>query len=134
MPVKYNFNTTTWTIDIVCSGELTIDEILQYFSDIYADDSIQQGAVEMVDLSCVTYFNVNYKEAPQMPATYIPAHERKKIKATFLFGQSDTNLGIAELIRAHFNKTMPEHDFRVFPEKSAALEEAKKIIDKKIAL
>ncbi|MDQ8204895.1 hypothetical protein [Pelagicoccus sp. SDUM812003] len=113
MPVEYRYNSNLRTIDISCIGELVIDEIMTYFDDLKADAAVPCEAVELVDISRVSHFNVDFLEAASMPSGYVGAYEAKAIRATILFGANPLNQGLAELIRAHFLNNLPEHTFHV---------------------
>lgn len=111
MPIDYAYRPTENYIYIDCFGELTIHEIFEYFSALKTDASIPNGAAELVDLSKITYFNVDHKEVAQMPESYLPAHAEKEITATILFGSTRINMGLTLLIEAYFRKNMPQHYF-----------------------
>ncbi|MDQ8198883.1 hypothetical protein QEH56_12020 [Pelagicoccus enzymogenes] len=113
MPVKYRYNPKARILEVECSGVLVIDEIMRYFEDIRNDPSVAKEAIELVDLSRVRHFNVDFKDASSMPAGYVSAHVAKEIRATILFGANSLNEGLAELIKAHFLHSMPDHFFMV---------------------
>ncbi|MDQ8186783.1 hypothetical protein [Pelagicoccus sp. SDUM812002] len=113
MPVSYRYSSESRIVEITCSGELTIDEIMKYFSDLRDDTSIPPGAIELVDLSLIGHFNVDFQGASAMPSGYKSAQESKEIRATILFGMNRLNQGLASLIQAHFLHTLPHHPFHL---------------------
>ena len=116
-------------IHISCEGELTIHEIFQYFADVEKDGSINAGCVELVDLGPIRQCNIDSVDASVMPGQYQSARLAKKIKGTILFGSNEFNEGLAELIKAHFNKAMPEHFFITVSKREQALAAAAKILE-----
>jgi hypothetical protein len=112
MPVEYKYEPQDNTIRVHCSGELTIQEIGRYFLAIEQDDSISKGAVELVDLSKVNNFNLKHTDAATMPQSYSPAHAKREISGTIVFGANWINAGFAKLIEAYFKKFMPAHFFK----------------------
>lgn len=133
MPVEYRYNPNLRTIDVQCFGELVIEEIMRYFDGIRTDADIAQNAVELVDLSQLSHFNVDFKGAADMPGVYASAHEVKEIRATLLFGTNPLNKGLAELIKAHFHHTLLEHPFQVVGSKTEALSIAARIHEERDA-
>ena len=105
-----------------------IGEIQDYFSAISRDDSIGEGAVELVDLSRVRYFNVDFKDASAMPKNCEPVHATKGIRGTILNGSNSIYAGLAELIRFFFKSALPHHPFEVVGSESDARAEAKRIL------
>lgn len=122
MPVHYKYSPHEHHIYVECLGELTIEEITAYFDLLAQDDSIPKGTAELVDLSRITYFNINHRDAGSMPANYTEARFNKEICATIVFGYSPINKGLVRLIEAYFRKHMPEHVFRTVDSYHEALE------------
>lgn len=69
--------------------------------------------VELVDLSRIEFFNVDFRGASAMPSGYRSTHETKGLRATILFGMTPLNDGLASLVKAHFAQTLPLHIFRL---------------------
>ena len=111
MPIDYKYRSEENLIELRCYGELTIEEISNYFESVRFDGSIQSGSIEIVNLSEITYFNVDYSEVATMPSAYSPTHQEKHIKGTIQVGPTTINLGLAELIQAYFKQQMPSHPF-----------------------
>ena len=129
MPVKYTYQPNENTIEIECWGELNIQDIVQYFSKIEEDPSIGKNPIEIVDLSKVRFFNVAYFEASELPFDYETVHNKKQIMGTIFVGVSDFNSGLAELIKIHFRKFMPEHIFISVNSRNKACRDAQRIRD-----
>jgi hypothetical protein len=130
MPVEYRYNAQERIVEIRCFGTLVIHEIERYFADLAEDESVALGAVELVDLSDVALFDVDFNEAAAMPEEYALAWGRKRILGTLLFGTNDLNEGLAHLIKAHFNRTLPSHFFAVVASREAARDEARRLLEK----
>lgn len=128
MPVRYQFNPKSRTIDISCSGKLSIDEIMEYFDNMKKDPSVLKGAVELVDLSQVSYFAVDPEGALTMPNGFVPAQTSKSILATILFGMTPLNEGLAQLIKARFSQMLPGHPFVLAGNEGEARAAAAKIL------
>jgi hypothetical protein len=112
MPVEYKYHKEDNTIRIQCRDELTIAEIREYFQNIEKDETLPKGTVEIVDLTQMSFFDLNYTDAAKMPEAYMPANLKKEIVGTILFGASHSNLAFAQLIQAYFKKSMPNHFFK----------------------
>ena len=121
MPVKYTYRAADHTIYIECYGELTIQEISDYFKAIETDERIPKGSAELVDLRRITLFNVDHTEAASMPESYSPAHAKREIIATILFGANRINQSLASLIEAYFRRSMPAHLFALVENYQEAL-------------
>ena len=127
MPVNYSYIRENHTIDIYCSGCLTITEINQYFIDIDNDDGIPRETIEIVDLTGVNDFPVTSIEASAMPALYRKAHDGKAIQGTILIGAGEANYGMARMIQTYFNSIMPGHAFIVVRSREEAHVEIQRI-------
>lgn len=120
MPVIYSYRHEDHTLRVQCHGELTITEVMQYFQDIEHDDSIPKGTVELVNLSKVYNINFSYRDAAAMPNAYSPAHAKREIIGTIVFGATPVNMGFAQLIEAYFKRNMPDHFFRTVKTRTEA--------------
>lgn len=125
MPFSYYYDANLRTVRISTFGRLTIEEILNYFREVSEDESVPEGAVEIVDVSAVEHFDVDHKEVTTMPSEYESARAQKAFLATLIYGSNKVNSGLVQLIRYNFKKSMPEHDFRVV----ATEKEALKLLD-----
>lgn len=112
MPVAYRYQSDDHTIRVTCSEELNIQEVMQYFQDIENDDSLPTGTVELVDLTKVSNISFSHTDAASMPNAYSPAHLKRQIVGTIIFGASPINLGFSQLIEAYFKRSMPNHFFK----------------------
>jgi hypothetical protein len=122
VPVQYTYKPVENVISVECFGELTIDEITEYFSDLEDDVTIPTGAAELVDLTKITYFNIEHTDVFRLPASYSPAKVKKEISATLLFGYTRINMGLTRLIEAYFHKNMPDHFFVVVESQHEAMQ------------
>ena len=100
MPVRYTFEPTTRTVEITCSGVLTLGEIVAYFEALASDDAVGSGVVEIVDLTRVEDFAVSSSEAAEIPGSFGRVQAAKSIEATVLLGTSDANFGVARMVDA----------------------------------
>ncbi|MEQ9400209.1 MAG: hypothetical protein RJQ04_13690 [Longimicrobiales bacterium] len=113
MPARYTFDPVTRTVEITCSGILTLGEIVQYFEDLAADDAVTAGVIEVVDLTGVDDFAVSSSEASGIPGAFNQVQAEKSIEATFLLGSSDANFGVGRMIQSYFHSRLPDHPIEV---------------------
>ena len=109
MPIKYDYDSSTNTINAYPYAELTIADIKQYLNEIAHDDSITDWPICVVHFDKVDNFLFSTIEASNITAPVSNLREKLNIKATIFVGKSDLHYGIARMMQILHEINDPEY-------------------------
>ncbi len=109
MPIDYSYDSEAKILHALCTGELTFEQVGNYFTTIEKDESIGKDITELINFKAVTDFNVSSANISDLPKLYEYAKNKKQINKTILICEKDLHFGIARMIRAFFEIDLPDH-------------------------
>jgi hypothetical protein len=99
MPITYSFDQERRLIFTKVIGELTIALTEDYFERLQQDDDCPEDAIEIVDFSGVTDFELHYGEMSKITRRYQNTKSTRDIRATLFNCTSDLSYGIARMLQ-----------------------------------
>ena len=99
MPITYSFNQEQHLIFTKVTGLLNIALTEEYFARLQQDNDCPEEAIEIVDFSGVTDFELRYGEMSRVTQRYQSAKSTRHIRATVFNCTSDLSYGIARMLQ-----------------------------------
>ena len=99
MPITYSFDQERQLILTKVTGVLTIAQTEDYFERLQQDCDCPGQAIEIVDFSDVSDFEIHYNEMSEITRRYQGTKTTKSIRATIFNCPSDLSYGIARMLQ-----------------------------------
>ncbi len=100
MPITYTIDPERRLILTKVSGDLTRARSIEYFDRIQQDSDCPDEAIELVDFTEVTHFNLQYDDMLDITQRYQVAKATKQILATIFNCPSTLSYGIGRMLQA----------------------------------
>jgi hypothetical protein len=99
MPITYSFDKERGLVLTKVTGKLSIAITEDYFARLQQDKECPENAIEIVDFSDVTDFEIQYGEMEKITQDYQSTKMTKCIQATIFNCTSDLSYGIARMLQ-----------------------------------
>ena len=109
MAISYTFDHDLGLIRTAVAGDLTVEQTFEYFKRLSSDPDCPDAAIEIVDLSNVTDFSLQYSQLRSITQQYQPTKAIKQILATVFYCSSDLEYGIGRMLLVLHNMANPQH-------------------------
>lgn len=126
MPVKYDYDPRLSILHARPYGELTIDDIVNYFIKAEKDTEIETGIIEVVHFDNVENFSFSSDDALTIPRRYEDLKKRKNVRCTIFVGRDDIHYGVGRMLQNLFE--VDDVNYNVFVVRTE--EEASDLIKK----
>jgi len=99
MPVKYEYDSKLSILHARPFGDLTIDDIVNYFIEVAKDIEIESVLIEVVYFDNVENFPFSSNDALSIPGQYEDLKGRKNIRYTIFVGRDDIHYGVGRMFQ-----------------------------------
>ena len=99
MPVTYDYDPKLNILHARPYGDLTIEDIANYFTEVSKDTVIKPGVIEVVHFDTVENFPFSSNDALSIPGRYEDLKERKNIRYTIFVGRDDIHYGVGRMFQ-----------------------------------
>lgn len=99
MPIDYKYDFDSNTVRMRAVGEISTADIIAYVSDVLADEGVQPGFIELVNMESVKDLTVNYISVSPLKDMWT-RYLNKGCIATIVYAPSDIGYGTCRMIQA----------------------------------
>jgi len=100
MPVHYDYDPKLNAVILHLRGTVRKDEVLEYLDRIAADDTVQRGYFEIVDLSTTDDYAVSEEDLAEIALKSEQVGAEKRPQRSYYYADTDKAYGIAQTLHA----------------------------------